>query len=98
MKNHIKILGFGGSLRKGSFNQSLLETGFILKEACTLGPAEGMIEVFDKIRQFPLYNQDEEAQMPVDVKEFEIKIREDDEILIVTPEYNYAIPVELNNS
>lgn len=98
MKKQIKILGFGGSLRKGSFNQSLLETGFILKEACKLCPAEGTIEIFDKIGQFPLYNQDEEIKMPEVVKEFKNKIREADAILIATPEYNYAIPGYLKNA
>lgn len=94
----IQIVGFGGSLRKGSFNQSLLQTGALLKEAYNLCPAEGKLEVFDGIGEFPLFNQDEEADMPEIVKEFKKKIKQADAILIATPEYDYTIPGYLKNA
>lgn len=97
-KKQINILGFGGSLRKGSFNQSLLETGSILSAACELCPSEAIVEVFDKIGEFPLFNQDNESQMPEVVKEFKDKIKRADAVLIATPEYNYTIPGYLKNA
>jgi len=97
-KKQVKILGFGGSLRKGSYNETLLQTGILLTEACSLCPDEGKVEMFDKIGEFPLYNQDEEVKIPDVVKEFKKKIREADAILIATPEYDYSIPGYLKNA
>jgi chromate reductase len=94
----ITIFGFGGSLRKGSFNQALLETGVLLSNARELCPAEGKVEVFDKIGEFPLYNQDDEAKIPTVVREFKEKIKRADAILIATPEYDYSIPGYLKNA
>jgi chromate reductase, NAD(P)H dehydrogenase (quinone) len=94
----LSILGFGGSLRKGSFNRALLETGVLLSEARGLCPDEGKLEVFDKIGDFPLYNQDEEVKIPPLVKEFKEKIKQADAILIATPEYDYSFPGFLKNA
>lgn len=94
----INILGFGGSLREGSFNRSLLETGVILNECCSLCPDEGHIEIFDKLGEFPLYNQDRETNMPPVVKEFKEKIKSANAILIATPEYDYTLPGYLKNA
>lgn len=94
----VNILGFGGSLRKSSYNQMLLQAGVLLNAACELCPIEGKIELFDKIGDFPLYNQDEEAKIPAVVQEFKKKIKNSDAILIVTPEYNYSIPGYLKNA
>lgn len=98
MGKTIKILGFGGSLRKGSFNEAILQSGILLSEACDLCHTEGKVEVFDRIGEFPLYNQDEEASIPDIVKEFKDKIKQADSILIVTPEYNFSIPGYLKNA
>lgn len=97
-KKQINILGFGGSLRKGSYNEALLQTGVLLSEACDLCPIEAKVEVFDKIGEFPLYNQDEEAKIPSVVKTFKEKIKKADAILIATPEYNFSVPGYLKNA
>src|SRR5277367_5654420 len=97
-KGQIHILGFGGSLRKGSYHEALLQTGILLSVACDLCPSEGKVEVFDKIGEFPLYNQDEEAKIPDVVKEFKEKIKNADALLIATPEYNFSIPGYLKNA
>lgn len=94
----MNILGFGGSLRKDSYNQILLQAGVLLNEACNLCPVEGKVKIFDKIGDFPLYNQDEEVKIPAVVQEFKDKIKNADAILIVTPEYNYSIPGYLKNA
>lgn len=98
MNKPIKILGFGGSLRKDSFNQALLEAGCMLEAAQNVCPSNATLEIFDKIGEFPLYNQDEEAATPSIVKEFKDKIKNADAIVIVTPEYNYSVPGYLKNA
>lgn len=86
-----KILGIAGSLRKDSFNRSLL------RAAVELAPSEIEIEIFD-IAEIPLFNQDLEVNSPEIVKKFKSKIESADGILFVTPEYNYSIPGVLKNA
>lgn len=87
----ITILGFAGSLRKGSYNKALLRT------ALQLLPKDAKLEIFD-IKGIPLFNQDTEKQMPEKVKEFKAKIKGADAILVATPEYNYSMPGVLKNA
>ncbi len=87
----VKILGFGGSLRKGSYSKALLE------EAANLLPEGAEMEIFD-IAGIPIYNQDDEADIPDSVLRFKESIRRSDAILISTPEYNYSIPGFLKNA
>jgi chromate reductase, NAD(P)H dehydrogenase (quinone) len=91
MEKIVHILGFAGSLRKGSFNRALL------REALELVPEDAKIEVFD-LEGIPPFNQDLESQPPEKVKEFKAKIRGADAILVSTPEYNYSIPGVLKNA
>ncbi len=87
----ILILGFAGSLRKASYNKSLL------RAALEMVPADAELEIFD-LEGIPPFNQDLENQPPEKVKEFKAKIRAADAILIATPEYNYSIPGLLKNA
>ena len=91
MDKKIKILGFAGSLRKDSYNKSLLSA------ASELVPKDAELETFD-LEGIPPFNQDQENQPPEKIKEFKAKIRAADAILIVTPEYNYSIPGVLKNA
>ncbi len=91
MKGKIRILGFAGSLRKGSFNKALI------RAAQESAPADVEIEIFD-IEGLPLFNQDRESNLPEKLKEFKAAIREADAILIATPEYNYSVPGVLKNA
>jgi chromate reductase, NAD(P)H dehydrogenase (quinone) len=91
MENKLKILGFAGSLRKGSFNRSLL------RSATQLLPSDTTLEIFD-LSDIPSYNQDHDNNIPPKVKEFKTKIRESDALLIATPEYNYSVPGVLKNA
>ncbi len=91
MNEVVKIFGFAGSLRKGSYNRSLL------RAAQELVPKDAELEIFD-LAGIPLFNQDLEDQPTETVKEFKAKIRAADAILIVTPEYNYSIPGVLKNA
>jgi chromate reductase, NAD(P)H dehydrogenase (quinone) len=91
MEKRVKILGFAGSLRLGSYNKALL------RAAADLLPKDLDLDIFD-IDGIPGFNQDIEAEMPVKVKEFKSKIRDADGILIATPEYNYSVPGVLKNA
>lgn len=91
MGTNLKILGFAGSLRKGSYNKSLLLSAFQLL------PPETSLEIFD-LSDIPPYNQDLDNNMPPKVKQFKTQIRESDALLIATPEYNYSVPGVLKNA
>jgi chromate reductase len=88
----VKVLGFAGSLRKGSLNRMLL------RAAAELAPPGMAIETFD-LSEVPLYNGDVEAQGdPPPVADFKSAIRAADALLIATPEYNYGVPGVLKNA
>ena len=87
----IKVLAFAGSLRKDSFNKALVNT------AKQYAPDGIEVEVID-LKGIPLYDQDEERNMPPSVVAFKGKIKEADAILIATPEYNRSIPGVLKNA
>ena len=91
MQDRVKILGFAGSLRKGSYNRA------ILRAALELLPENAELEIFD-LEGIPPFNQDLENEPPEKVREFKEKIREADALLIATPEYNYSIPGVLKNA
>lgn len=88
----LHVLGFSGSLRKGSYNTALLRAaGELLPEGMAL-------EVFD-LALIPLYNDDVRlAGFPEVVQAFRSKLAAADAILIATPEYNYSIPGMLKNA
>lgn len=86
------ILGVSGSLRRGSFNTSLLRT------AVDLAPVGTTIEI-GSIAEFPLYNADVEAAgAPMAVRELKNKLATADGLLIATPEYNNSIPGVAKNA
>ena len=91
MERTVNILGFAGSLRKGSYNKALL------RAALELVPKGARLEIFD-LDGIPPFNQDLENQPSEKVREFKAKIRAADAILIATPEYNYSIPGVLKNA
>jgi len=87
----IVILGIAGSLRKESYNRSLL------RAAQELTPEGARIETFE-IDGLPAFNQDEETDPHPRVAELKQRVRAADAILLVTPEYNYSIPGVLKNA
>ncbi|WP_283610220.1 NADPH-dependent FMN reductase [Faecalispora anaeroviscerum] len=90
--NTIKLVGFTGSLRKGSYNRGAL------RAAKELLPEGAELEILD-LSAIPFFNQDlEGGELPASVTEFKKKIAEADALLIATPEYNYSIPPVLKNA
>jgi len=87
----LKILGISGSGRKRSYNKALLDA---VKDFL---PENVTLEIFD-VSKFPLYNQDLETSMPLEVTEFKKKIRDSDAILFASPEHNYSITAVLKNA
>jgi chromate reductase len=77
----IRVVGFAGSLRSGSYNLALLRT------AARSAPAGMVVDVVD-ISAVPVFNVDLEHGPPDAVADFQSKIRAADGVLISTPEYN----------
>jgi chromate reductase, NAD(P)H dehydrogenase (quinone) len=91
MTERLKILGFAGSLRQGSYNRALI------REAQQRAPEGMTIEAFD-IKDIPLYNADVEGRGdPPGVAAFKQAIRSADGLLIATPEYNHGVPGVMKN-
>lgn len=88
----VRILGIAGSLRRGSYNRSLLEA------ARQLAPATMRIEPFD-IGGIPLYNADldTDRDRPAAVARLKQAVAEADGVLVATPEYNHGVPGVLHN-
>jgi chromate reductase len=91
LEKKVKILGFVGSLRKGSYNKALM------RAAVELTPENALIEVFD-LDPIPPFNQDLENEPPQIIRDFKARITAADALLIATPEYNYSIPGVLKNA
>lgn len=91
MVETLHILGIAGSLRRGSYNRAALSA------AARMAPAGSAVEIAN-IGEIPLFNQDQERQMPSAVLDFKQRVSEADAILIATPEYCYSIPGVLKNA
>ena len=87
----IKILGIVGSLRKDSYNH------YALKTAQELVPDGAVLDLIE-LHGIPVFNQDDELNLPASVIEFKRRIVGADAILFATPEYNYSIPGGLKNA
>jgi chromate reductase len=90
MTDTIKIIGFSGSLRAGSYNTAAL------RAAQELAP-EGMEIGIHDIAGFPPFNQDEDANPPQMVTDLKAAIRAADAVIFSSPEYNYSVPGHLKN-
>ncbi len=82
-----------GSLRRGSFNAA------IARALPGLAPSGVTIVSLGSVGDFPLYNQDVQAQgFPPAVVAMGEAIAKADGVIIVTPEYNYSVPGVLKNA
>ena len=88
----LSILGFAGSLRRGSFNRALL------RAAAGRAPEGMTIDIFD-LAEVPLYNGDVEAEGdPEPVARLKRAIAAADGVLMATPEYNHGVPAVMKNA
>ena len=89
----LHILALLGSLRRGSYNRLLFEA------AVELAPA-GMTFAEADLRSLPLYDDDLrlEQDYPAPARELRAAIAAADGLLIVSPEYNHAVPGVLQNA
>lgn len=85
-----KLIAISGSLRKGSYNTA------VLRNVVSLAPQGMEIELID-IHEIPVFNQDDEKQLPHAVEVLKEKIEQADGIVFSSPEYNYAISGVLKN-
>src|SRR5262249_25270968 len=86
------VVGFAGSLRRGSYNRALL------RAAKELAPPAPHI-VIHELDGIPLYNDDlEAAGAPPGVARLREAVRESDALLVATPEYNHGVPGVLKNT
>lgn len=87
------ILGFSGSLRRGSFNTKLLRHfARTLPEGVAFSEAEiGDVPPFDADSMTP-------GNFPSPVGRLIAQVGEADAIVFATPEYNYSIPGVLKNA
>lgn len=88
----MRVLGVAGSLRGDSCNRKLLEA------AARHLPERVEMVVYERVREIPPFDQDEEIEQPPTVTDFKQAIERADALLFATPEYNSSIPGVLKNA
>ncbi len=87
MSESLTVLGIAASLRKGSFN------GWLLAAMAERAPAGMTVQVHDDLQSIPVFSEDlEEHGGPEAVLRLRAAVAAAQGLLIVTPEYNQAIP------
>jgi chromate reductase, NAD(P)H dehydrogenase (quinone) len=80
-----------GSNRRESINRKLAQA--LVK----LGAGKFEAKIV-RIDDLPIYNQDNEGNLPAEVVRFKDEIAKADGVLIVTPEHNRSVPTVLKNA
>ena len=80
-----------GSNRRESINRKLAHALIRLGA----GKFDGKIVRIDDL---PIYNQDNEGNLPAEVVRFKDEVAKADGVLIVTPEHNRSVPTALKNA
>jgi chromate reductase len=89
----MKILGISGSLRRGSYNTSLLGA------AAGLLPADVEFELWSGLKEVPPYDEDDDTEeAPAAATALRKAIAGADALLFATPEYNSSVPGQLKNA
>jgi len=89
----MNIIAISGSASEKSSNTEMLN---VIRDQFS---ADYDIEVFDRLRDFPLFRpEDLEKTIPKLIQEFKQKIIDSDAIIICTPEYTHNIPAVLKNA
>jgi chromate reductase, NAD(P)H dehydrogenase (quinone) len=89
----MNILAISGSLRRDSHNRALL------RAAAELLPGDTHLELYERLRSVPPYDQDDDLDPPpAPVETLRAAIADADAVLFATPEYNSSIPGQLKNA
>ena len=80
-----------GSIRKNSYSKGVAE-------AIVAGLPDDAEVTYLNIAKLPLYNQDYDADSPVEYTEFRQAVAAQDAFIFVTPEHNRSIPAALKNA
>ena len=87
MADRSKVLGVAASLRKGSIN------GHLLSALAERAPDGLVVAVHDDLQSIPVFSEDlEDDGGPDGVHRLRTAVARAEGLLIVTPEYNQAIP------
>jgi chromate reductase len=89
----MNVLGISGSLRRDSYNTSLL------RSAAELLGDDVRLEVWNGLKEIPPYDHDDDRDpAPAAVARLRDELAGADAVLIATPEYNASIPGALKNA
>jgi chromate reductase len=89
----VRVLALSGSLRRGSYNTTLLGA------AASAAPIGMAFERFDRLADLPPYDEDLDfGEGPASVRALRDAIAAADGLLIATPEYNGSIPGHLKTA
>jgi chromate reductase, NAD(P)H dehydrogenase (quinone) len=88
----MNVLGVAGSLRRDSHNRKLLWA------AGALLPPGVQFTEYDRLKQVPPFDEDDEPAIPLAVSHWRTAIDQADAVLVATPEYNSSIPGQLKNA
>ncbi|HEX6325835.1 MAG TPA: NADPH-dependent FMN reductase [Jiangellaceae bacterium] len=86
-----RVLAIPGSLRRQSYNRSLVEA------AVSLAPPAMSITVYESLDLVPVFNEDVENPPPAGVARLRDAVAGSDGLLIATPEYNQSLPGVVKN-
>ncbi len=96
MSAQLKVLGFAGSTREGSFNRQLL------RAAAGLAVDAGLTVNIIDLREYalPLYDGDLEERegLPANALKLKQLIASHDAVLLASPEYNASVSAVLKNT
>ncbi len=89
----LNILAIPGSLRKESYNKSLL------RAAAEVAPPTVEVTVFENLDLVPVFNEDLEQshRLPEGVTLLHQAVAASDGVIIATPEYNQSVPGAVKN-
>jgi chromate reductase len=89
----MNVLGISGSLRRDSYNTSLLGA------AAGLLPDEVEFELWRGLKEVPPYDEDDDTEeAPAVVAALREAIAGADAVIFATPEYNSSVPGQLKNA